>query len=219
MIKDISRENVRYELGHLSISVDDVIRILESKGELKLTAKNGDVEFESLEDIKAHKTLFAGQPKIYTENAIISFERNWASVSPIWGSNNFSIVKSIYHDIVRHKSFVDRFAELKIFRTFYVLTIIFVYFFYNVSSEKFNIPDYISFTITFAYIAYFSALTVKHLWDGYSIFFRNAVFYEVKDSFLKRNFDTIAVSALTGVVALVIGAFVPGLIEKLKGWF
>lgn len=219
MVKDISKQNVRYDFGNLSISVDAVISILESKGELNITAKNGDVEFENLDDIKAHKSLFAGQPEIFTDNAYISFKRYYMSVSPRWDSKNTNITKSIYNDIILHKSFIDKFFDLPIFNFGYIVIINSIYFLYVFASNKIDINGYINFSVFISNFTYLTLLLAAFSWDIYSKFYRNSVYYNVKERFFKRNFDTIAVSTVTGIIALTLGAFIPSFLEKLKAWF
>jgi hypothetical protein len=220
VVKDISRENIRYKLGLISISVDDLIKLLESKGVKNATAKTDTVEFDSLEDIKTNKALLAGQPRIYLDEAIISFERGWGAVSPRGDQpNSASFAKSVFEELIMYKSSLDRFSELRIFGWTYVLIFITFGWFWKPIAAKLDIGDMATYTLDIIFIVYFFMFATKHLWVGYSAFFRNVVYYRPVDGFFRRNIETIAVSAIAGLVGLAVGAVGSGFIDKIKGLF
>ncbi|MBB3590887.1 hypothetical protein FHX08_001231 [Rhizobium sp. BK529] len=220
MVRDISRENIRYKLGLISISVDDLIKLLESKGVKNATAKTDTVEFDSLDDIKTNKALLAGQPRIYLEEAIISFERGWGAVSPRGDQpNGSSFAKSVFEELIMYKSPLDRFSESRIFGWTYVLIFIAFGWFWKPIAAKLDIGDNVNYTLDIIFMGYFAMFVTKHLWAGYSAFFRKVVYYRPVDGFFRRNIETIAVSAITGLVGLAVGAVGSGFIDKIKGLF
>jgi hypothetical protein len=220
VIKDISKENISYDFGHLSISVDELIKIIEEKGGTNVTAKNKSTEFESLDDIKAHKSLFTGEPKLYLNEATISFERHWHRVSPSHRQTaDIAFTKSMFEELIRRKSFIDKFSELKIFQLRYLIPLFAISTIIKYTKTFTGLDQNIILVWDILYNVYLALIIIKFLWDGYSHFFREAVYHRPAQGFFRRNFDTVAVSAITGVLGLVIGTFGPSLIEKIGKWF
>ncbi len=220
MVKDVSHENVRHELGLLSISVDDVIKILESKGAQNITARTKSVEFESLDDIKTHKALLAGQPTIYLDDVWMSFERGWAVVSPRRNSpNGVSLAKSIYGDLINYKSGLDRFAELKIFKFPYLLIFVTYAFFGKWIEGPIVQNQGVIYTLRAVVAFYFVMFFLSNIWKAYATFFRMPVYYRPVEGFFRKNNDKILLAVITGVVGIAIGAVGPFVVEKIKSLF
>jgi hypothetical protein len=220
MIKDVSNEKLRYKFGHLSISVDEILKILEEKGISSVTAKNKSIEFGSIEDIKSHKSLFSGGPTIYLENAIISFEKGWHSVSTSYKNpSDTSMVKSLYEELIVRKSFFDNYIEFKLFRFRYFFPILIYGFFRSEITHAINLSSLALHVVDGVYLLYVFLVWVKFMLEGYSHFFRDSVYYKPTQGFFRRNSDTLAVSAITGIVGIIIGALGPSLADKIKLFF
>ncbi|MEY9375895.1 hypothetical protein [Rhizobium leguminosarum] len=220
MVKDISHEKVSYKLGLLSISVDELINILERTSPEKVTAKNGTTKFENLTDIKENKALFAGAPTIFIDDVYVSFESHWGNVLP-YGSEAKSAIaaKSFFEELTRYKSFMDRFSELKILSVVYFFPVATIMFCILTFRERMGIPANYSEVLFWPYMAYSLAFLTKGLWLGYSMFLRQAVYYAPTQGFFKRNFETIAVSAITGFIGVLAGSLGSGLLDKIRAWF
>lgn len=92
MVKQITHFNTTYKIGSISINVDDLIDILERRGFKRVTARTNDHEFESLSDIKQHKSLLAGSPDLNTDGISLSFNR-FGSYLRIYGEDPDLVVK------------------------------------------------------------------------------------------------------------------------------
>lgn len=220
MIKDISKERLSYDFGHLSISVDEMLKILEEKGISSATAKNNSMEFENIEDIKSHKSLFSGRPTLYLEDAIISFEKGSHYVSTSYKkTSDSSMVKSLFEELVTRKSFFDRYIEFKFFQFRYFFPTIIYGLFRAEITHAFKFNNIALNVLDGVYYLYVFLVMIKIILEGYSNFFRDSIYYKPTQGFFRRNLDTIAVSAVTGTIGVIVGTLVPTLADKIKLFF
>lgn len=67
------------EFGAIRMSVDELYELLEelaSKYSIEIKANNGKYRFTDIEDIKKHRHLLAGNPKIQIDRGQLSFSKN-----------------------------------------------------------------------------------------------------------------------------------------------
>ncbi|MBB6488769.1 hypothetical protein [Rhizobium lusitanum] len=224
MVRDVSHENIRHELGLISISVDDLIKILESKGIQNVTAKTRSIEFESLDDIKTHKALLAGRPTIYLDEVWISFESGWSSVSPRHNApNGASLAKSIYEDLINYKSALDKLAGLKIFKFPYLLIFVTYAFLGKWIEELIIVNQHAIYAIRAIFLLYFLMFLLGNIWMAYAVFFRKTVYHRPVEGFFRKNNDKIALAVITGlisgIIGIVIGKFGGSVVDKIVSLF
>lgn len=205
MIKDISRRKTEYPHGRISISVDDLIRIIESKNFTNVTAENGNTEFENLDDIKQHRSLMAGEPRIICDDIWISFSRYGGNVSLGWGDRGEpSIAKSISLEIRKHKSLIDFISDnTKYIWTVHILAFIF-WGFINLYFTSQDFPTGVYDTINWIALSIFFAVFIILIWAIYADNIRKAVYFRKDESFIRRNFDKIILTVFSAICGAII---------------
>jgi hypothetical protein len=73
--------------------------------------------------------------------------------------------------------------------------------------------------ISAAFVAYTVGMCAKFLWEFYSHFFRQVVYYHPTRGFFSRNIETILVSAITGIIGVLIGSIGSSALERIKSFF
>jgi len=210
MVKDISRKYIRLPLGSVSISVEDLINIIEQKGFKKVSAENNDAEFESLDDIKSHKTLMVGFPKLRCDEIFISFEKHFSGVSVYEPKDESSIVtaRSIHNEISKYKSFLDLLSDWSryTYLSFFIMASVWIAV--NSYYEKGEIPNLIEWFMLFLKICLLLFIPF-HLWKGYADLVRRRIYYNPSQGIFRKRLEEI--------VMLTIGAVIAVAVTKLDG--
>ena len=207
MVKDNSANNLSLDLGTLSVSVDELLQVIESKRPEKVRATSGDYEFEGLDDIKANPALLSGYPTIYCDGTRIEMSKFSRGVrSGFSNADNSVLTRSIHAELVRRKGFVENFIESKIFSNYvlfpwFIINSLFLAFRDDIDISE-NKKNWIG-AFLFGYICLaMIKLVVDFLWR----FYRPAVRYTPKDGFLSRHFESIVVSSISGLIGIFVGA-------------
>ncbi len=113
---------------------------------------------------------------------------------------------------------MDKFCEMAIFKALIGVPILLSFAVSSYFIKKHGIINNYTFVFDIINITYVAAYLIAHLWQGYSIFIRNPVYYSPRVGFWGRNKDTIWVSAITGIIGIGIGAVGGKLAEKIAAW-
>jgi hypothetical protein len=220
VVKDISHKTIRYDLGIMSISVDKLIEILEAKNFEKVTATNKNIEFENLDDIKSHKALFSGDPTIYADKLTLTFSRVGNSISPYGREPEiYTSAKSLSEELIKHKTLFDRFSEIKLLRNIFIFPLTVIFYLFSEYHSKLGISDTAAKYTGAVYLVYLLLFAVSSTWSFYTFALRPRVYYAPAQGFFKRNMETIAVSTITGIIGLALGAVFTVLSAKMQAWF
>ncbi|MEI5681487.1 MULTISPECIES: hypothetical protein [unclassified Mesorhizobium] len=208
-------KNTEYKIGNISISIDELIRIIEELKFKTVRAENKNIEFESIDDIKSNKSLMIGHPSIICDNVRISFYRNFSRVSHSWGSeDDVSKVKSTAHELLHRKTILDKIID----RNLYVmLGFCCAFLLWYLLKQKvdyaelselqkniYSIFEGIYLILNVVFISYF-------IWGFYVNVMRPAIYYRPSEGFFRRNFDKMILT----VTGAVCGAIVTLLVGKL----
>ncbi|MET3578196.1 hypothetical protein ABID19_001213 [Mesorhizobium robiniae] len=115
MVKVVAWGSTSRRIGALSISVDQMIGIIESHNIKEVSAKKTywkkTIHFESIDDIKKNKARLSGNPLFYLDGVNLEFSFGAAKLW-FWLSDKEShkedLMLSLYHELAAHKSSMDK---------------------------------------------------------------------------------------------------------------
>lgn len=199
----------------MSINVEELIRILSDEtilGKVKLTAKNKEYLFDSLEDIKANRQLFVGRPKIdlvFEEYANFKVEFNeGATIKAVTLKNDeqFSKLTKLGEQLntYRNPLFVLKyFNEYFYWGSLGILPMLFLtvipYLLDN--PEKISRIDWLIIAVTFSLSILVLLKSLLLLWKPVYLGPKTPVWSRIKDNLL-----TYLVTTLIGAVLMFLAA-------------
>ncbi|WFR96092.1 hypothetical protein [Rhizobium tumorigenes] len=215
MVRDISRQNTNFPIGRVSISVDDLVSLVEVLQLTDVTAKNLNTGFDSIGDIKNHKSLFSGKPQINSKEITVNFS-SYNSIYPLVGGDHHTILaKSFSQELAKRKSLLDRFSEFIHKFSFYFFIIIILLGLLTWTGYMPAMSDPVQLAVNLVTIIITAAFAIGHGWGGYGDFFRQPVYYRPSQGFFRRNVETIAI----GLIGTALGSILTALLGKFSTWF
>lgn len=208
MVKHVVRKVIALPVGRVTMGVDDLIEILEGQEFTKVTAKNGEFEFESLEDIKKHKSMITGNPYFDCDGIYLEFATNGSNIgcyNPKQDSYEKSM--SLLSSIREKKSLEDAVGDnFGIFLLINLLltagVLVSIYYFDIEELQKGPTSSTIGIVLSLMMLG-FMALTARQF---YLDFFRKSIQPKKMDGWIKRHWSQIAASVVTAIIVLVVSA-------------
>lgn len=210
MVRELFTRSSTVSLGSVSLSVDELIGILEGKKFEKITARNNDIAFDSIEDMKMNRALLVGAPSVTCEDIWIYFDKFNPSVKIYkFSDENLSLAKSIAAEISQRKSLNDK--DNQRYVTVPLWTIVISYYFIQFIVKPAPAYDREMWIFSNASSASNLIILLIYLNSGYINFVRKSVYYRPKEGFLRRNLEKIVV----GLIGALLGAGIKILIDRL----
>lgn len=206
MVTEIKNERVRAKIGTVSLEVDDLIEILEKRNFKSVQARNKNYRFESLDDIKANRSLLAGKPDVDMDRIYIRFSKNGTYIDSLSTNEEIRmLIHSLAAEIVARKTVFDFFLHY-CFRVIVLVGLIsYIFAYLEWSPEKYS---HILSSAYYPYIKGFSAI-VAMIALPLLIYnsFRDPIIVRKKEGFGKYTREILMV-AITAVVSVVITSLV-----------
>ncbi|RWD50576.1 MAG: hypothetical protein EOS25_26380 [Mesorhizobium sp.] len=212
MVREILKRENTIHFGTVSLSVDDLIEIIESKQFSNVKAQNNKVAFDDLSDMKNNKALLVGYPNITCDDISISFKGFFGSsiYVPSKPEDLLSKAKSIEAEFRQRKGMPDFVREKQKYITlpYWICMGVFLFSIFNIDPNSSRYPQfktYSSFMTAYSLLA----LIVYMNW-GYIEYIRKSVYYRASEGLFRRNIEKIVV----GVIGALLGAAVKAFIDR-----
>jgi hypothetical protein len=202
-MKNISHRNTKYKLGHLSISADQLIEILERHEFKRMRVNTDSVEFKDLDDVKKYKSHLSDVNMIFCDEVIITFNKSSTDVYLAYDAteNDVAVAKSIATDLKAHKKPSDYATDFGSI-IFFVWGIFLTKLLLDILIDKDTLTKIIT-SFEFYVTATLTAITIFLTINYYS---KKPVNYIQQPGFLSRNFDGILMTAISSVISLLVAA-------------
>jgi hypothetical protein len=200
MVKDNTGNSVNLDLGLLSVSVDELLEILRSKGISRIRAESEAYEFDSLDDMSANPGLLCGYPIITCDKVRIEMGKFTRGVRSYGDREGTVLARSIHADLMQRRGLLERYSEFWLFRYYILFPLIIISIMINSFAKEFLVSIGVDKIYDGITGIYFPFAIIKSAIDIYCRFKRPAVRYEPKESFMSRHAESIVVGTITAVL-------------------